>query len=298
MPTLTQYRQYAAREMGSFFAGAAAEGSTTSVLTDTAWPIKSSLNQNTLWTDKFLLRPTAAAASDKVRVVKEYDSATGQLTPDTPWTNAPAEGEAYELHGHLEPLTQMTDLINQALKHCMLVVEFSFAPTADAQRHSLAASAPWLIDPRWVRQVGYLAASEDRAEVDPFRRSVRGEAVRDGSAVYLTHRGRTFTTTDTVHVRAIKPAYHHCAAAGTPTVFTQDGLSAEGDVAVPDTEWVAMGVIALAWERLGSAIDPSADQRAQRVQARAAARFDHLTSSFFRLPPLTLRPIQHWGPVR
>lgn len=299
MPTLTTYRQRAAQELGEYVAGTATSGSTTSVVECTTWPFRSSLDTNDEYKDQWLLRPAAGTATDKVRYVKDVDRSTGKLTPDQTYTTAAytgGVGESFELHGVIEPLTEMTRLINIVLKRIAVEVEFSFAPTnATNTRHTLATAASWLLDPRWVRQVGVLASGESRDQVDPFRmRRVRGQAVRDGATIYLLC--GSIPTSSTIYVKAVRPAYNYCAASAG-AYGSQNGLSLETDIAVPNDDWVAAGVLVEAWKKYGHLLDQAAGQKVVRDRAEAAVWFSHLTDQYFAMPELTLRPLYRWGPL-
>lgn len=303
MPTLKQFRQAVASRLGPFVAGAATAGS-QNLLEATAWPFKSSLVQDDLYADYFLFRP-AAQAGDKTRVVAAggYAPALGRFTPDLTWTLAPANGEAFELHGLVPPVldgvNDLHALVNEALKDVLLVAEVTGTPTAEAQRHALTNVAGWLKEPAWVYQVGYLAQGEDRNEIDPFRRVVRGTAEIDGDVVYLNHPGRTFNATDTVWVRLVKPAYHHCRPTGG-AFGAQAGLTLDTDEAPPEVEWVVAATLVQCWQRLGTVLAPGEGGRAQQEQTRAAAETDRHQQTYFQahLPERTFRPLHRWGPHR
>ncbi len=226
MHSLKQYRQRVAQILGPFFEGTVSSG-TTATLTDTSWPVKSSLSQDDLYRDQFLLRPDAVLSADKTRIVSTYAATSGTLTPDQVWTNAPAANERYEIHGMIEPWTDLRACINESLKRILIPAEFTITPTdSEDRRHSLAAVAPWLTEPTWVRQVGYLATGEDREEVNPYRRVIRGRCARRGATLYIEHPSIGFNTTDTLYVLALKPAYYHCTPAGNVKWFiktTDDG---------------------------------------------------------------------------
>lgn len=289
MPTRLQLRKAAAKELGPFDSGTADSTSSTSALVCLTHPFKSSISSGT-FKDRWLYRPDAAAAADKLRVVSAYTASTGTLTPELDWSAQP-DGEAFEVHGILPPEgnseLSLHDLIHEALKHCFLVVEFTLTPTVLQTRHSLASAASWLSDPSWVRQVGFLTSSESRDKVNPFERVVRGRAVKDTNTVYLEHRSTTFNSSDVVYVKAIKPAYYACAAAASPTTFTQSGLNAEADVAIPNEEWVASAVLVLAWRRLGKTLEAGARENHIKNRAEAAAWFSTQSRTHFSLPPLT-----------
>lgn len=295
MPTLLQIRQYVAKELGPFVSGTASSGSNANALVDTTWPISSTLAQDDFWTDAFVLRPSAALASDKVRLVLTYQPSSGTLVPDLPWTNAPVQGEAYELHQTLEPLTAMTDLINQALKRTMLLSELVGTPSVGKTRHSLTTVAPWVLDPAWVRQVGVLGQDDDRNEVDPYARPIRGLAVRDGSGVAIEHPGYSFSATDNLYMRVCKRAYDHCKPTNGE-YGDQSGLSVDTDVAPVDLEWLGAAVLVEAWRRFSQILESASRVRMVPDRQEAAARFSVLTHQQFEPWPLTLTPRPYGGP--
>jgi len=295
MPTLTNYRRRFARLAGEYQSGTATSGSTTGLLEATAWPFKSNLSKATWLKDMYLYRAAAAATGDLVRQIITYAPATGKMTPDQTYTNAAysgSTGEAFEIHGVIEPHTALRDILNEALKRIPVEVEFTFSPgTATATRHSLASAASWLTNPLHIYQVGYLTSGEARADNDPFRRTVRGEAFKDGATVYLT--GFSFDTSVTVYVKARKPAYDHCRASSGGTFGDRAGLDAEAHEAVPDEEWVAMAMLVEAWDRFSQTMRETADQRGQkdfRDQAEAAARLSTLTNENWAEPVRIFRP--------
>lgn len=302
MPTLAQYRRSIAPRLGPYAQGTANAASSTTVADLAAWPFKSSLSQDDLWTDQYLFRPGAALAEDKTRVVATASSSTGQFAPDLAWTNAP-DDETVEFHGLIPPVSDGVNdlhaLINEALKTIDLIVEVTGAPTADAQRHSLGVVAEWADRPVQVYEVGSLGANEDRDEVDPFRRPIRGSAQIDGETVYLNHPGRTFRTDDTLWVRMTRPAYSYCRpAAGT--YGAQAGLALETDECPAATEWVTAATLVQAWLRLANVLAPGDSERAQQELAKAAAQATRFQRNYLEAarPVRTLRPLLHWGPLR
>lgn len=300
MPTLKEYRQAIADELKSFAEGTATSGSTPSMLECAAWPIKSAIDRADEYKDRYLLRPEAVAAADRVRLVKDYDPANGHLTPDLVWANSPyadGEGEPFELHGIVEPYTEMRKIINRVLKYCPLVVEFTGTPTADKTRHALTTAAPWLKKPAQVRQVGYLASGEDRNKVNPFDRIVRGVTAIDGNTVILDHPTHTFAATETLYVLAVKPAYFHCRASGGAW-GEQSGLALDTDEAMPTEEWVTAGALIEVWRQYGHLLEQQANTRLIRDRAEAAAWFESETYDNVPVPAMTFRPHYAWGPTR
>ncbi len=292
MTTLTTYRRALAPLVGPYLLSAAVTGSTTTSLLDTAYPVKSLLDQSTLYEGYWLYRPSAAAAGDRTRVVYDYTPSTGALTPDLAWTNAPANAEAYELHGMFDPAVLNT-CINEALKRCWIPVETTLTPTAEQDRHSLS-TITWVTAPEQVRQVGYLLTGEDRDEVNPYQRAIRGWAGLDGATVYINHPGRTFLTTTTLYLLCLKRAYDHCkVTAGS--YGGQSGLSLETDEAPVAVEWVVAGAMVEAWRRYSQLLEASANQRMIMSRSEAAAEFTRQTRLNFTLPQQKFRIQDAWA---
>lgn len=249
MATLTEIRALAAKEAGRFVTGTSTTGGTTTTQITTA--LISSLSQNDLYADWWLYLPTASAG-DKVRVVTSYTPSTGTLTLDRAYSGATVpNSKLWELHGMVRPfaddLTETMDwtqLINDGLKRCFVEVEFTHTPVANQTRHDLTTLNTWLTNPMWIREVGSLVSGEARLEVDPYRaRRVRGRAQKMSNIVYIEHPGTTFQSNQTIYVKAIKPAYYHCAASGGAYGSQATGLALESDIAEPRLEWVAYAAL-------------------------------------------------------
>lgn len=274
MASLTTYRR-AFGLLSGYYRGTATAGAsnTTSRLecttscAVTGLRFKSTVNSSSLFEDKWLYRPAAAAAGDVDRRIDAYDPDNGYLDPDDTWTNAPAS-ENFEIYPGFSGTT-INELVNEVLRRlCFLNVEVTTSvASTQTRRHSLASAASWLTNPGWVRQVGYLGTGESRNQVNPFKdsRQRRGEAHNesDGSVVYLEGDSLTFNTTDTVYIKATKPAYYHCRASGG-AYGDRTGLAAETHEAPPDEEWVAWGVVLRAWDRDYHTMAAIADARAKQ----------------------------------
>jgi hypothetical protein len=173
-----------------------------------------------------------------------------------------------------------------------VIVELTLAPVAQQTRHSLASAAAWLTVPDWVYQVGKLTAGDDRNQVDPYESSrIRGYPDELGGTVYLNHPGFTFSATDTLYVKAIRPAYTFCrAAAGV--YGDQSGLTLEADDCVPGAEWVAAAAALEAWYRDPITMEQQHDQLRAQGLARAAMRTARYQKAYFRTQRLqrTFRP--------
>jgi len=294
VPTRLQYRQAAARALGSFYTGPAA-GGTTAYVEMATWPFRSTIVQNERFEHWILHRPGAVSATDRTRTVTTggYDPVTGRITVDLLWGSAIVATEVIELIGTLDP-DNLHRLVNAALKLTPVTAEVTFTvASTTARRHSLATAAPWLSDPDDVVQVGYLAAGENRADVDPFARSRRGTASERGGVVYLE--GMSFNTTDTVYVLCARPAYSFCRASGGAYGDLTSGLTAETDEAAVEEDWVAAGVKMLAWDEFRELFWPGEQRTADQKVAVAAARFWALTRDNWRPPERRLVPLVAWG---
>lgn len=295
MATRAVYRQDTQTKIGPFLQLTAGT-STTSTLVVTTYQVRSNIDQSDLFKDYYIYRPDAVLASDRVRTVDSYEPSSGTLVPSLTWSNAPT-GEAVEL-SVMNP-DDVHLWINRALKRMLVQVEFTVTPTANAVRHNLTATASWLTDPDWVYQVGYLVSGEVRDEVDPYMdaRIVRGEVRKISGAVYLEHTGRSFTSTETLYVLALRPASTYCKAAGGTYGDLTSGLTAETDEAIPEPEWVKYGAIVEYWEDATQQFSPGDQDRVDREQAKAAALFSRATREYFQEPERKTRPLlKHFGP--
>jgi hypothetical protein len=304
--SLQEIRQFAAREAGKFYVSTATSG-TVSELVDTAWPVNSSIAASGTYKDYWLYRPGALAAGDKVRYVKTYTGTGGKLDPDTNWTNAPTNGEAYELHGMFPPVgnanSSWLTLINDGLKSCLVPIEYSFNPANSTDsRFSLATVAAWLTDPWLVRKVGVLSGGVSRSANDPYViRPLTGAAIceLDGVTVYLNAYPMTFATTDTIYLTILTPAYYAIQANGVGS-FTQTGMALETDVAPLDNvELGAYAALVEGWRRFGQVLDMSGGApRSVNSLVDAVAKFNEFSPEYDMRIPMQMRRIRHWGPSR
>ncbi len=296
MPTLTEFRRDVARSFGGYVQSTATSGCTTVLLNDTSATLYSSIASAQLYEDWWIFRPAAVLAADKVRRVAVYAPTTGAITPDLAWTNAPATSEVYELHGSIEPLTEMNNLINTALLRCYVVDETTLTPVALQTRHSLVSKA-W-VDAEWkVRAVGALTTGLSRELYNPYdMRPVRGTVINDAGTWYLVHPGFSFQTTDTLYVQTVSDGYHMCAAAAG-VYGTQSGLALETDICPIAVTWLTPAVLMLFFLRNANVIDRQSNQRLGTDQAQVAAVFTSETRKYFQLPTLRYTPLYALGPA-
>lgn len=336
MPTLQQYRSMFSVEAGPYtgpesYEVRATSGSDTTKLVCSEYPITSGQSIRTSLLDRPLYRPSVNQVLDRYRYVMDYEPSTGTITPDLPWITPPFSpvsgntyaflenytyhdlesylyqdlegtgvngiGERFEITGPFDiPTTHR--LINDGLKQCWLIVEVACLPTEGKTRHNLGAVADWLQDTTDVLQVGYLAPFEDRNEIDPFERIVRGMVERDGDDLYLNTGTRSFINGEVLFLRCLKRAFDHCRASAG--VFgEQVGLTLETDEAPVEREWLTASALTIAWRRYSKMLEVMANQRLVRDQAAASAWFNDKTREHFTapLPARTLQRRRAFGPI-
>ena len=298
--TVGQYRRRIAEETGNFVASAVSRASTT-FLQDTSYPVMSNLDQSDLYTGKWLLRPQAATVADRVRVVQErgYDPGTGTLRPDSAWGSVPVTGEPYELHGVIEPWFQMLDLINEALKRCMVVDHLVLPIPPNGRSINLTPYAPWLLDRRWVRGAAFVDPTqyEDPAEVDMFQPTLRGFTEQMGAQMLLRWQNVPWQAAQVLVVRVIRRAYDYCRASADGTFGERSGVAEEGHESVAADDWVAAAVMVDFWNEFGDVVAAGNRAESEANQKKWAEVFSTLTQQYFTLPPYTLlAPIKAgWG---
>jgi hypothetical protein len=288
-----------AAELGEDFSSTATSGSSTAQLEDTAWPVKSTLDEDDQYAGQWLWRPNAVVNSDKVRIVKSNVASTGIITPDHTWTNSPAN-EVYHLLTGLPPVDgssiDMRSLINEGLKRTIWPVEVTATPTVQNTRRSLADLGTWLRSETWILRVGLLHTGETRNQVDPYMRVVRGRVIRDGDTLYLDTYPQTFPASDTLYIEVLKPGYYHCRpSAGT--FGSQAGLSLDTDECPIPEDWATAAALVVGWRRLRQRFARNPDLIRNRVEA--AAWFSHLSRQYLNPLPRTFRTVpDHFGPYR
>lgn len=298
MPTLSSYYALLAPELGEDFQSTAVTGSSTSQLTDTAWPIQTSLSADDAHAGEVLWRPAAVVAADRVRYVLSNVAATGVLTPDHVWANAPANGEVYHLLGGLAPVDgsglDMRSLINEGLKRTYVPVEVIGTPTLQDTRHDLGTIAPWMLSETWVLRVGLLHTGEDRNKVDPYWRIVEGRIIRNGASFLLDTYPQQFNPTDTLYLEILKRGYDHCRA--TAGVWgSQAGLVLDSDESPVPSDWATASALVIAWRRLRRRLARNPDLPRDRLEA--AAWMTQLARNYTNHLQRTFKPpLSRFGP--
>ena len=295
------YRRRIAEETGNFVASVVTTASTT-FLQDRRYPVRSNLDQSDLYAGKWLLRPRATSEDDRVRVVQErgYSPSTGELRPDSPWSDAPVTGEPYELHGVIEPWGQMLDLINEALKRCLLVDHLVLPIAPDVHTIDLTPYAPWLLDRRWVRGAAFVDPTQydDPAQVDMTSQATfRGFVEQHGRSLLLRWQNTPWQAQQVLVVRCIRRSYDYCRENDQGVFGERSGLVAEDNESLAAADWVAAAAMVDFWNEFGDVVAAGNRQEAEANQSKWAAVFSSLTQQYFSLPPYTLlAPIKAgWG---
>lgn len=292
MPTMLEYIEGFAREVGPWMKSTATGGSSTTLL-DTKWPVGSSTNQTFYYLDQYLWR-NLCTDSDAVRFVDSYTPASGTLTVDKSYTGNPVSTDPYQLHGVFDPVNEVPYILADALKRCMYVTEVTFCPASlTAIRHRFDTSATWLEDKEWILSVSVLQDSLSREDYVPAR--LENVGVHEQDAQIYLDLGR-FNTNQTFYVRCLKPAYYQCAATGG-AYGSQSGLSLITDIAPPPVPWVVSAMLVEAWRRFSGVLEPRAKANLVKTREEAAAWFTRETQVHFKPPPDEHpHEVEHWGP--
>lgn len=80
---------------------------------------------------------------DRQRQVSEYNSATGILTPDSPWTLAPQANERIEFH-YLDPEQELRPAVLEGLERCYFWDRLLLQLTGGFQELNITSSFPWM----------------------------------------------------------------------------------------------------------------------------------------------------------
>lgn len=304
MATKRAYRRAFAKLIGPYYELTAGSASTVGAISCTQWPFYSNNVQNEMLQDYFMHRPTATDATDMVRLVPEggYSPATGEIAIDKDYTNNPyssGTGELIEAHGVLDPGFVVDMLINEALKQTLVVCEIQVPCIPNVIRHKVSNLFPWLTEPKWIRQVGWLGPSESREQFDPYQRTVYGGGEKLMGDTYFVHRTQMFAQDNVLYLKCVVPAYYVCRGANGQW-GDQSGLSAgvvgESDEAIPQEEWVAWGALVEAWLRMAHVLEAQTNNRILRDQDTAAKRFTELSEVYLDVPEYTAAPLTAFGP--
>lgn len=299
--SLGQYRRQIAEETGNFVASVVATASTT-YLQDRRYPVRSNLDQSDLYTGKWLLRPQAPE-DDRVRVVTErgYSPQTGELRPDSPWRTVPVTDEPYELHGVIEPWSQMNDFINEGLKRCMLVDHLVLPVPDNVRAIDLTPYAPWLLDRRWVRSAAFVDPDQyaEPSEIDMVSQpTFRGFVEQHGRSLLLRWQNVPWQGHEVLVVRVIRRCFDFCRESDQGVFGERSGLVAEDNESIAAPDWVAAAAMVDFWMEFGDVVAAGNRQESETNQGKWANVFTSLTQQYFSLPPYTLlAPVKAgWGP--
>ena len=91
-------------------------------------------------------------SNDRVRMVSEYDHATGTLANDQEYAVAPVDTEMIELH-YLDPEFELRPAVLDGLARCYFWDTVQIASTAPYGTINVSALIPWLTSPRQIHAV-------------------------------------------------------------------------------------------------------------------------------------------------
>jgi len=158
--TLTDIERATARKVGPFYAAALdRQIPSISGLDFAVVPNLRSTSEQDLVTNLWLLRrgldflgnPVTVDTLDRQRLVASYDSLSGRVVVDRPWSAVPVPGEMVEFH-HLDPSMELRVSVRAGLRRCFFEDRFSFGSSLVFEA-DLTSVLPWLIDPSSIGRV-------------------------------------------------------------------------------------------------------------------------------------------------
>jgi len=300
VPTLRDYRERTADELGAWGVVHATAGGTGAYVEVAASPIKSLTLQSKRFEGWYLHRPDASEPSGdrdrRVKVPGGYDPANGRLSPDLAYATNVQIGERVELFRILGG-TDLNRAVNEGLKECPCVVETVFAAPPGPTRRLLIGGRGFLHHPRDVLRVGLLSPGSDPAQYDPYKARQRLEVEQNRGSWYLT--GRGLPSQGSIYVESVGSFYDACRNSPLDQFGAVSGLSTDTSECEADPEWVAAAALVWAWRHFASVLEPAANARVVRSRGEAAAWFSSCSDRNWERPVRTVRaPAKLWGPSR
>ena len=150
--TKAAIRQEIAKRLPGSFVGSASAGSSTTELLDQddELAIFSGQGSNDL-TGYWILRPSAAQSTDRLRRVAHHDQDLGSVKPSRAWTDAPSASETYEMYPPDMRPALIDTAIDEALTRLSYRVEETVTPVNKQNTYTLAYS--WLTSRKQVFEV-------------------------------------------------------------------------------------------------------------------------------------------------
>ncbi len=268
MVTLADIEREVAARLGPYRQETVASGTATTAVVAN---LQSSIELGDI-EDLYLLRRSASAASDRQRLVKDYTPATGTLTVDRAYSNAPTAGEAIELH-HLDPAAELRKAVQAGLWRCYFMDRVVVVLATTASERDLTALLPWLTEPGQVYEVMYnYVGSLTPPVVVPWFKSFT-----QGGGVWLTVQPDPYP--NQLYIDARRPVATWINGADSIT-----GPVADDDEVDVDLYYAAAAGHVEAWRRCGPRLQPVAQTGLYPDQQAAAAVFTEMAAKHFHPP--------------
>lgn len=151
--TLAAIEQEVARRVGPYRSGQQSASSVATTTVASVDAFKSTIDLAGL-ADLWLLRRgkkadgtvvAGFAATDRQRLIKDYDTSLGALTVDRAWTTAPVATEILEFH-HLDPTNELRVSVLAGLRRCFFVDRVHLSLPSAAPERDLTALVAWITE--------------------------------------------------------------------------------------------------------------------------------------------------------
>jgi len=244
--TLAQIEAEVAARVGPFAQHTVASGTTTTV-TIAALTSSSALGGlNDLW----LLRRAAAAVDDRQRRVASYAPATGVLTVDRAYANAPQPSETIEL-GVLDPAQELRPAVLRALTRCYFVERAAVEVTPGQVAENLSKALYWIVDPVQIRAIESRLGTSHALPLTWYR--LLSSSATDGSGGLRVGAETVPPCAGVYVVEALRPHATWVNAADAHAWPSQDA-----DVLAVALPYAAALGVAEAWRRCRATLAPIA----------------------------------------
>lgn len=212
----------------------------------------------------------AVAASDRQRLVAEYNSTDGSVVPDRNWTVQPVSGELVEFH-HLDPARMLRPAVRAGLRRCYFETREAVTLSGAAAERDVTSVVSWITLPKQVRRVQFAATGSTMVPDDqdwwrPF-----------ASAGHVWLAGWRDAFPNTLYLTALRPHFTWVNGASSTT-----GPTADDDLLSLDLNYAVAAAHIEAWRMYPARLKEAADAGYQINQQAAADEFsrqaaDHIS---------------------
>jgi hypothetical protein len=295
MHTLQDYRMAAGAKLGGADLATNTTLSASANLITAPWPFKSLSNTGTRL-EGYFVRRRATGETRTVLTPGGYTPASGTIEVDNAFQSALQPGEVFEFHPIFDP-DVIDRLVNEVLGLIFLTDEVVVPGLDSVGRYSLTAAAPWLQNEESVRSASWLGPGETRdSYLDLYEtRPLRGSVRKIGTTIWFSS---TYQSQDVdLYFLCVRRHSTYCRQTALGVYGEVTGLVDDDDEATADPEWVATGVVMLAWQEFADVLEQSTASKTTGNATEAAAKFTSLSLDNFQMPTKTLRPLpRSWGP--